>query len=247
MQDWADFKGKVKSSYSFSHDETRLFIVYVLILGFIVGFNDGRDAFDAVLWVRNLVNCIVIVALTFLTYVSAQKLAGLKYGQKVELKLWLPGLLIGVVLALFTNGEWTFLVSGGIVAHMMTGARLGKFRYGFSYNDLGKIAAAGPLACVALAIILKGLMVLPGGGLLTKAITVCLLFAIFNMLPIPPLAGSMVFFASRSWYVFSYVGILAITALLLKASLFWALLGSILIGIVVFMIFFVMIESKYSL
>lgn len=246
MQGWADFKEQIRRHFTFSYEETRLLILYIIVLGFIVGFNDGRETFNLIPWLRNLVNCIIIIALALIVHESAKKIAGLHFGQRTELKIWGPGLAIGVVLALFTNGEWIFIVSGGMVAHMMTATRIGRFRYGFSYNDLGIIAAAGPLANLGLAILLRLLagLPLPAEALISKAITVNLLFAIYNMLPIPPLPGAMVLFASRSWYVFTFVCILSITALmLLISSLFWTIVGSLIIGFVVFIIYFAMIEA----
>lgn len=246
MQGWADFTEKIRRHFTFNYEETRLLILYIIVLGFIVGFNDGRETFNLILWLRNLINCIIIITLTLLVHESAKKIVGLHFGQRTELKLWVPGLAIGAVLALFTNGEWIFIVSGGMIAHMMTVTRIGRFRYGFSYNDMGIIAAAGPLANLGLAILLTLLGgLLPGGALLSKAITINLLFAIYNMLPIPPLSGAMVLFASRSWYVFTYACTLSITALMLfTTSLFWAIVGSLIIGFTVFAVYFVMLETK---
>lgn len=245
MQGWADFKEKIRRHFSFSYEETRLLILYIIVLGFIVGFNDGRETFNLLPWLRNLVNGIIIITLTLLVHESAKKIVGLHFGQRTEFKLWVPGLAIGTVLALFTNGEWIFIVSGGMIAHMMTVARIGRFRYGFSYNDLGIIAAAGPLANLGLAILLRLLGGAAVDSLLSRAITINLMFAIYNMLPIPPLSGAMVLFASRSWYVFTYACILSITALLLfTTSLFWAIVGSLIIGFAVFLVYFVMIETK---
>lgn len=247
MQGWADFREQMRRHFIFSHEETRLLVLYIVVLSFIVGFNDGRETFNLILWLRNLINSTIIVTLMLLVHESAKKIAGLHFGQRTELKLWMPGLAIGVVLALFTNGEWLFIVSGGMIAHMMAATRIGRFRYGFSYNDLGIIAAAGPLANLGLAILLRLLagLSLPAGALLSKAITINLLFAIYNMLPIPPLSGAMVLFASRSWYIFTYVCILSITALmLLTSSLFWAIAGSLIIGLAVFAVYFVIIETK---
>ena len=245
MQGWVDFKEKIRRHFSFSYEETRLLILYIIVLGFIVGFNDGRETFNLLPWLRNLVNGIIIITLTLLVHESAKKIVGLHFGQRTEFKLWVPGLAIGTVLALFTNGEWIFIVSGGMIAHMMTVARIGRFRYGFSYNDLGIIAAAGPLANLGLAILLRLLGGAAVDSLLSRAITINLMFAIYNMLPIPPLSGAMVLFASRSWYVFTYACILSITALLLfTTSLFWAIVGSLIIGFAVFLVYFVMIETK---
>jgi len=244
MQGLIDLRYKIKKHFEFDADETRLFIIYVLALTFIVGFNDGSEVFNIFFWLRNLLNSLVIVSLTMLVHESAHKIMGLHLGQRVEFKLWAPGLVIGLVFTLFSNGEILFLVSGSIVVHMMEAARIGRFRYGLSFNDLGVIAAAGPLANVALALILKVLQFLPGGGLLEKAIFINIWFALFNMLPIPPLDGALVLFASRSWYVFLVASIGAIAYLVLETNVLLSVLGAVGIGFFVFMLYFVMLETK---
>ena len=185
-----------------------------------------------------------LVALALLVHETAHRVVGLYLGQQVTLAFWAPGLIAGVVLAMFSNGEIVFLVSGAITVKMMEVARLGKFRYGLSYNDLGVIAAAGPVANVGLAVVLRLLEFLPGGGLLHQAMMVNLVFALCNMLPIPPLDGAQFLFASRSWYVFTFAGIAAMTALLLLTNALLAVLGALLIGFLVFLVFFVMVETK---
>ena len=231
--------------FSFGQEESRALIPAILVLSFIVGFNDGSETFSIFSWLRNYLNSFIIVALAVLVHVCAQKAAGIYLGQKVEYKLWAPGILAGIVLAFISNGEWTIVVAGSIVAHAMATARIGRFRYGFSYNDLGMIAAAGPLANVGLAILLKVLTALPGGGLLGKAILINMLFALFAMLPIPPLPGSMIVFASRSWYVFLIAAMAAITALLIYiSSAVLAVAGALLAGFAVFLVYFALIETK---
>lgn len=242
---WVDFRHRMSQHFSFSQEESRALIPVILVLSFIVGFNDGSETFSMFSWLRNYLNSLIIVALAVLVHVCAQKAAGIYLGQKVEYRLWAPAIIAGIVLALISNGEWTVVVAGGIVAHAMTAARIGRFRYGFSYNDLGMVAAAGPLANVGLAILLKALTALPGGGLLGKAILINMLFALFAMLPIPPLPGSMVLFASRSLYVFLLASLAAVTALLVYTSnAVLALGGAILAGFAVFLVYFALVETK---
>jgi len=163
-------------------------------------------------------------------HLSVQRVIALAGGFKIEYKNWLYGILLGLGLIIVSNGHLWFLAPGGLVIYMMPGHRLGAFRYGLNVRPMGVIAMAGSLASVVLALLFKVLFtVFPANTLLFTAMKFNLWFAIFTMLPIPPLNGSHMFFASRIAYVFAFTGIIALSA----ALFFFGVFLSLLIGVVV--------------
>ncbi|MBW2970945.1 hypothetical protein KY320_02165 [Candidatus Woesearchaeota archaeon] len=232
---------KTKRYFAFSPEEIKSMILAILILGFVVGFNDGRESFELVYWLRNLFNCIVVVALAIIVRESVRRAAALHYGHKVELKLWVIGIGIALIAALMSNGKWLLLMYGGMVASIMPIHRLGRFRYGLSAKDLAGVAFMTNLANIALAFFFKLMSFLPS-PLIQKAIIVNIMFACINMLPIPPLDGSAVMWGSKTGYVAALVFTVTASVLLVKAGIIIALLGSLVLAAVAALVFNLKVE-----
>ncbi|MAG08065.1 hypothetical protein CMO89_01210 [Candidatus Woesearchaeota archaeon] len=229
-----DLKDKLKRYFMFSREEIKNFIIIILILAFIVSFKDwGAKEFELLVGLRNLFNAVLIVTLAVLAHASAQRIAGLQVGIRVEHRLWWAGLLMGLVLIFVSRGNLWFLAPGGVIFHHMAVHRIGFFRYGINTLTMSSVALAGPLANVAFAILFKILFVLlPNNVLIEKAILVNVWFAVFNMLPIPPLDGNYVFFYSRGLYFLLFGAILGAALLLvLKINILVAIFGSLLFGL----------------
>jgi len=235
---------KVKRYFMFSREELKSIVIATLILGFVVGFDDGRETFEFFYWMRNLFSCILIVALAIIVREAGHRIYALETGHRAELKLWLFGLITALILSIISFGKIILLIYGGIIIHFMPRHRLGYFRYELSYNDMGVIALLGNVANLLLAFLFKLFMFLPNNALIQKAILVNVLMAIFNMLPIPPLDGSMVLYASRPIYVFTFGLILIASILLLYTSVIVALIGSIVIAFLLVLVFNIFIESR---
>lgn len=225
----------IQRYFKFSAEELRGLIFGILIIAFIVSFDDwGVKTFNLYQGLRNLFNAILIVTLAVLFRISAQRITGLTLGYKVEYRMWLYGLLTGLVLIIVSNGKLWLLLPGGLLFYHMPGHRLGAFRYGLNYFPIGVIAFFGPLSNLLLAMAFKWLLVyFPGNLILEKAMNINIWFALFTMLPVPPLDGSHVLFATRLWYAFcgTLVFVLAITLYFL--NIFPALVISLLAAIAV--------------
>ena len=87
-------------------------------------------------------------------------------------------------------------------------------------------------------------MFLPNNVLIEKAIIVNVLMASMNMLPIPPLDGSIVLYASRTIYAFSFALVLAASALILFTPIIVTIVGSIIIALLFGLAFSILIEGK---
>lgn len=250
MSWWIDFKDKVKRYYKFSTEEIKTILIVTIVLAFIFSFKEwGVDEFNFAYGLVNLLKTALVVLLSVLVSVSAHKIAALYLGFRAEIKMWWYGLLIGLVLVFVTRGSLFFLAGIGVMYHHLAIHRVGFFRYGLNYWDQAKCAFAGPLANILLAAIIKiiatGSIVIPigiaGSPLVEKAIDFNLWYAIFNMLPIPPLAGTVAFYASRSWYVFIFGCILGYSLLVLGAGIYSAI-ATIAGGIVLVTLFYIFYE-----
>ncbi len=238
-------KNNIKQYFKFSNDEIKAIIVTTIILGFVASFSEwGKDVFDFKIGFINYFNAALIVGLAILVRVSVQRIAGLWVGLRVEYKEWFLGLMISLVLVFVTKGKLMFLVPGGIFLHFLERQRLGSFRYGLSYGTVGFVCFWGVVANVFLATVFKVLsLMMPYNPLLAKAVIINMWMALFSMLPIPPLDGSRIFFAVRGMYVFVYGVIIGWALLLNFTTIFYTIIGALVIGTIIAVIYYILYEK----
>lgn len=232
VETFRDFVDKINKYFAFSRSEIIGLVIVVLALSFMVGFNDGQPEFHFDFWIRNFIGCFFIILLSVLASESAKRLMALHMGYKVTFNPWYMGLFIGLIVTLLSNGYLYFLAYGGITLIMLKTHRLGKFRYGLSYSDLGVIALMSPLANIFLALFFKLFMFLPNTFFVEKAIVINVALALFNMLPIPPLSGSNVMFSSMVLYVLSLGALVGMGVMLIKTTITASLIGAVLMSII---------------
>lgn len=235
----------LKKYFTFSADEIKSLIVTILVIGFIFSFKEwGVENFDLLFGLKSFVNAALIVGLAFLVHEGAHRYFALLVGLKPEYKAWIFGLVLSLIITFLSRGELIFLAPGGIIIHHLAGLRLGRYRYGMQMRTFGWVAAAGPLANIILAIFFKLMLFLPFSPvLIEKAIYINAWLAVFNMLPIPPLDGSKVFYASRGLYVLLMGFIIAAAILLSYASIALSLILSVIIAIIVLIVYWVTFEK----
>jgi Zn-dependent protease len=239
-----NFFDRVRNEFAFSPEEIKGLFIAILILSLIAGFNDGSDKFELGHWLLNYVNCILIVGLAVLAREAAVRLGAIQYGQKAEFRLWGVGLGLALALAVLSNGNIPLLVYGGFVISFIPRQRIGYFRYGLSFNNMAIAAFYGCLANLLLALFFKFFLFMPN-PLIQKAMLINIIMAALNMLPIPPLAGSQIFFASRTWYVFCLAVVVIASALLLAVSSPWiALLGSVVLAGLAALVWEIFVELR---
>ena len=112
---------------------------------------------------------------------------------------------------------------------------------------IGLTSFAGPLANILLALFLKvlsNITFIASNALLEKAILVNVIFALYTYLPIPPLDGFALFYASRLTYVFSYGALIGASILLLfKLSLLLTIIGALLVATAIWGTYYYKFES----
>ncbi|MFH0868556.1 MAG: hypothetical protein V1831_04555 [Candidatus Woesearchaeota archaeon] len=247
MGEIVDLWDKVKKYFKFTPSELRGLIIAILVIAFIISFREwgyGR-VFSLRIGLFNYFNAILIVALSFLIHISVQRIWALGTGYRLEWKMWSIGLLIGLIMAFLTNGLFWLILPGGFMVHHLAGHRLGWFRYGINYWAVGLIAVTGPVATIALAAIFKAVSGLVVNSLIEKVIMFNIAYAVYSIVPIPPLDGSRTFYGSRMLYAFSTAGIVAAAILLnLNISVWIAVISSFFIGIVLWLLYYIFFEAK---
>lgn len=223
---------RIKRDFRFEKDEVVGLLVSSLAFGFIFFYN-FRDTLG------NFIASVVIVAISLVFHIAAQKIVGLHLGVKVEYKLWWYGILAGLIAVFVSNGKvWWLIVPGGVVCSLIAKYRLGRFYYGLNYVVLGAVGWTGPVASIIFASLFKNLNMyflsvpIP---LFQKIFIWNLVFAVFSLIPIPPLDGHYTFFAGRLTYAF-VAGSIAVYCLLILIlgvySFVWALIGGAIIYVV---------------
>jgi len=247
MGDVVDLTDKIKRYFRFTPLEIRSLIITILVIAFIISFKEWGygDVFNFKIGLFNYFNAILIVALSFLVHLSVQRVWSLGTGYRLEWKMWSFGLLFGLIMVFLTNGLIWLILPGGFIVHHLAGHRLGWFRYGINYWALGLIAVTGIFATIFLAAIFKALSTVVFNSLIQKVITFNIAYALYSLLPIPPMDGSRTFYGSRMLYAFSTAFIVA-AAVLLNSNIGVgiAVLSSFFIGIVLWILYYVFFESK---
>lgn len=240
--DWID---RIRRYYKFTSKESLWLLISVGVMAFIVGFRfDGEDFVFGV-FAENFLLGLVAVVIAVVVHESAHRIFALNMGYKIESRPFMYGLLAGVILALMSSGKVIFLAYSSFFLNIMEKHRLGYFRYQLGYFDLGKVALTGPLANLLLAIAVKSMVFLPS-PLADKIVLVNVLFAITNTVPIPPLDGAHIMYASKTAYPLVFGAIVSCGLLLLIPWLnpFYALAASLIIGLATAILFFNYVEPK---
>lgn len=222
-------------------------LVAILVLSFVVGFNDQSPVFEAAHWSLNLFYSVIAVAIAIFFPIFVQKITGLQMGFRVEHKVWFIGLVMSLMIIFISGGLYGFwfLAATGVTLHLMERHRLGYFRYGLGLWSITWVALFGSLTNFFLAILFKILNSVAANPFFEKAILVNVLFAACTMLPIPPLNGLNVLRGSRFIYLLSFVAIISGGALMLIPGfpLVLSLIASIFFGAISAMALFLFYDK----
>lgn len=245
--------------FKFSKTEIQAFITSILVLGFIISFDKWGegDVFSATTGLVNLFASFIIIALVLGLHLIAIKYRALKWGYRAEFQIWWFGLIIGIGVVFFSAALTSnfvnplifwILVPGGIFFHHIPARSLGTFRYGLNKWEMGLSCMFGTLSTLLLAVILKFLFIaFPNSTFFHTAMVVSLWFAFFSILPIPPLNGSRLFFASRITYGFIFGFVLGFSIFLrLNINIFLIILLSVLFALLVWIINIFKFEDYFN-
>ncbi|MBI2101985.1 hypothetical protein HYT53_05235 [Candidatus Woesearchaeota archaeon] len=250
MAEILDLADKIKRYYKFTQSELRGLIIAILTIAFVFSYDDWGpgNTFVFSAGIYNFFNAILIVALSVLIHDAGQRIWALAIGYRLEFRMWGFGLIITLIVAFLNNGRIPYLwivVPGGFMLHHLAGHRLGWFRYGINYFGQAMVALAGPLSIFMLIILLRVLSLFSSNPLLGKAIIFNVIYMIINLLPIPPLDGSKIYFGSRMLYAFAVPAmIIAIILVVVNVPIFLSLIISLLIAVVLWLTYYISFERN---
>ena len=240
----SEVKIRIKTHFSFSKSELRWIIITVLLMGIVLGFDDGLPKFEPSHWLFNLFNSILIAFLGVMTHISFQRVASLAKGYLLEFRPLNFGLLGGLVFGLATLGKFVFFVPFELVFKHHEGLRLGRFRYGLNYFEMATVAITGPLSNLLLAVIFKAFFMSRPSFVLFNAVKFNVLFAIATLLPVPKAPGSYLLMGQPFLFFATLALVLPLGLLLVFMPLSQALLIGLLVAIMASIWFFVRYEYQ---
>ncbi len=248
----SDTIDKVKRYYRFTKHELTSVVIMILVAAFIVSFKGwGYEHFDIAVGFRNFLKALLIMAAIILTHVSGQRIAALHAGFRAEHRIWWFGVMLGLILILVSNGNVWFLGFSGLFIHHLTVHRLGYFRYGTNTLAFSLSAMAGPLSVIFLGTLVKtiDLYILAGlsfvnHALINEFFVLCWIYAAYNLLPIPPLDGSRIFFQSRMTYAFIFGSVVGY-AVLVKIFGVFSYIYALIIGAGFWLIYYISFEKDW--
>ena len=243
MYSWRNFRHKFMKYGMPEQKEVTGLLITAVVFAFIISFREwGATSFSPAVGFSNFFVSFMLMVIALIVFGLGHRTFSLWMGYRSQYRTWIPGLLISMVFTFISNGYIPLMLIGGLTITTLEIHRLGTFQPEMSFKQAGWIGMAGSVALIIFAVILKPFAALP---VIAKLMKICILLAIFNMLPIPPMNGLRTFFGSRFVYVFVTASIIACGALLGFVGGFLSLLGGIVLGALILLVFFVYIDKRW--
>ncbi len=172
--------------YSRNNESNDIIIaVIVLTIAFTLMINGGLRAVSANRFEINILIGFSVTVTAFLMHEMAHRTVARRLGAVAFFKLWPVGILMALVTSIF---GFIFAAPGAV-----------QFAGLYDRESEGKIALAGPATNIFIGIIaFLAFMFIPfgpiAGTILLWVAWLNLWFALFNLIPFPPLDGSKVFY-----------------------------------------------------
>lgn len=217
-------------------------LVSIVALGFLFSFSPGFLP-EGSPWLMNLLMATLLSGVVWTLHVAAQKLMARRYECRTTYFMSPHFIVVAILLTLFISvmsfGQFVLIVAvvGFVNVSTKYSMRLGYKFMGLTLKETGEVAAAGWIANVLFALLLKVLHpIYP--AFFAYFIGMNLWVALFNLLPIPPLDGSKIL----SWNVAAWVISLALSITLLITLPFLGLIESLLLLLLVLVVGFFVVQ-----
>lgn len=246
---------------SFTKKEILNLLISALVLGFVFGFDDGREVFIPRLWLANYVLMSFLGLILLSIMVLGHKWAAARYNIAAEYSIWkirrfgfreyqyihknpilnkIPlGILLPVVIAIFTEGKIWFAATGMMLTTAVPEHRIGRKWTHIPDYEEARIAFAGPLVTL-IVMGIAGLMFENSGWEIWKQVMMMnVALVVSNMIPFPHLPGGRMLLTSLYLFVFALTlaGVMSLLILFIPAisTMIMALLLAVLtVGLVYF-------------
>ena len=227
--------------------EIQSILIVAFIAAFIFSFNEwGIENFNITLGIQNLILAFVFCLIIYTVHAFSQKFTANFYDHDVEFTyismkkkiaeirktINIPiGPLLTLLITLISNGKFIFLILNSFNLKTNKTRRLGHKWVNIKEFEEAQIALAGPLSNILILILFK--ILTPLSGVFSKGMFIASTIAIFNMLPIPKVDGSRIFFGSRPLYVASLIFIIIFVILIFQLSVLQTLILTSLLSLII--------------
>ena len=172
---------------------------------------------------------------------AVQKVFAAAKGLVVEHVVWTGGLIASLGIGLFTNGVALVFLSSSFTLSRVV--RVGRAK-GVGLNDLAQVAGAGLAAHIVLAGVASVLVQAWPVYVLQKMVLFNLAYVAYNVLPLPKIAGSRIFLASRVWYAFAFFAVIGFV--LLGVAGLPSFILALAVGAIAAVVFFFKYENEWA-
>lgn len=220
-----------KRVFSYTSTELLFMLVTSFISGVLISFRKwGGETFDLNLGIENLVISTLFSFIALFIFVSGQKFYAVRKGFTHEYRINHYGLVIALFLAVFVDGILYFLAPGYVLFVQTDKPRVGKWRYRPYFHEYGYGVQHGLYVLLVVAALFAAIP----HPLTFEFARICLLFAMFSLVPFPLWSGMQLFFASIYQYAFVCSFVIGFSVLLLFVGFWWALLLGLVLGVIAF-------------
>jgi len=238
----------------FTKKEINHLAIAIFVLGVIFSFKEwGAEEFSLLYGIKNLLRAIIISSIILLTQIYTEKWVGKKLNISVFYTLWVVepffvfkhfvkdkvylGVIVPLLLSLASNGALTLPIVGGFSSHEDQSKRIGRRFSRLTEFEEGRISFIGMISNLLWIIIFK-VLTLTGLPFFDKGMEIGAFILMINILPLPPLNGSKIFFGSRSFYVFSLIFMVASVICLYTFSIIVSLIIAAVTAIIISVLYY---------
>ncbi len=204
-----------------------------LAAGFVLSFRSWGDPVDVSVGLQNLLFAIIISFLiiflrVFLQKFYAERMAG--YSAVYSVHRW--GLPASIFLAFFTNGFLPYVAPGALTLRVSRN-RAGSFRRGPNFDEVSLVAVFGVLASVIVVVLVRPFLV-AGYSWASSVTFYAAAIGFFGLIPIPGSEAFVLFYHSRSLWVFVISFTLFYFLLVLYGGLISFLIATVLASVITY-------------
>ncbi|MDI3474080.1 MAG: hypothetical protein PWR30_403 [Candidatus Woesearchaeota archaeon] len=228
-----------------SNNEIYAIALTTLILGLVIGFNDGRETSSIdEYWINNLMICFLAVFISIFLRIAFQKIIAGKLGFDAEFKPNYIGLFLGIFSAFLFNGFAYLFVPGGTRLKEKEEMHIGSHPY-IKRSKFAAVSSSGEAATLILLITSTILSFSFENLFIEKMMRTNALLLIYFLIPLPPESDAFyIVFWSRTFYIFLLALSIAISISIFFMPLAASIILSLALGILATYLFYSKVESK---
>lgn len=242
----------------FGKIELKHLLISVLVLAVLYLYNKLPSITDASDFLVILIQGFLIFAIALFANMIFKKLVARAYDHKVEYRVWsikriwfteseislgvlgkvtkeIPiGIIIPLLVSLISGGVIIFSAVGVFILTSQMKVASGRERPYITEYETAKIAFIGPLTNLGIALIFS--FFLPYFDV-REIINLNIWMAVFNMIPLPNLDGSQIYFGGRAFYIFCLVFTILVGLALTNISFILALILAVVLATIISLLY----------